>query len=620
MPRENSFTDSEGRSLTPDLEDEGRTSAVRSHSSHHTNNIHFIEHPPHMERSSVKSGLSKRPLSLRSRFLPHHSIMTTYEAQHPKDRFRAVVHKVISLHRGATLLGTRTVGAEPGIDPSRPAVDAVYKHIEEGCDIEIIDYSAVRSRHRSLNNREFVEFMESGEREAWVKVRWINIGGISWDVIKALTLRHGIHPLALEEIFHSHSRGQSKAEYYNNHLFLRVLCHEFVNEHNPPLPTGSYINAPRSASPEPISDFDATKEMPSTTTDTEKGDDMLNTKRKPFGSRSILPTTRVDVKPVAESMPLTQASRRFTHMATNETTVQVQQREHKQDVAIVDALKQGSRVNVNTSPMFFFLMRDGTLISIRPTPDLSFTAPISYRLKSRDTVVRKSADSSLLLHALLDLIVDKGLQVVDQYNIKLQRFERDILLSRHIETVQELHILSGDLILHKRTFQPIKTLIYGLRRYDSDRSSALVDVGNANGKELQFAGFMSAKSKIYLADVHDHMEYILSSLDMFSSISENLIAYSFNMKSYEMNNVMRRLTVTTIIFLPLTFLSGYFGMNFNVFWSTQNNSDLFFWKLAIPIFAVFVGIALYSDIKELWKRMSKKRHFNQTVQKSRLFR
>lgn len=95
------------------------------------------------------------------------------------------------MHRGATLLGTRIVGAEPGIDPSRPAVDAIYRHIEEDCEIEIVDYSAVRSSYRKLNNKEFVDFVDTTEREPWVKVRWINIGGISWDVIKALTIKHG---------------------------------------------------------------------------------------------------------------------------------------------------------------------------------------------------------------------------------------------------------------------------------------------------------------------------------------------------------------------------------------------------------------------------------------------
>lgn len=102
----------------------------------------------------------------------------------------------------------------------------------------------------------------------------------------------------------------------------------------------------------------------------------------------------------------------------------------------------------------------------------------------------------------------------------------------------EVHILSGDLILHKRTMDPVKTLIYGLRRYDLDRTAALVDTSDPANRDVKIVGFMSHKATIYLADVFDHMEYVLTSLDMFAGIAENLISYTFNMASYEMNEVM----------------------------------------------------------------------------------
>lgn len=60
-----------------------------------------------------------------------------------------------------------------------------------------------------------------------------------------------------------------------------------------------------------------------------------------------------------------------------------------------------------------------------------------------------------------------------------------------------MHILSGDLILHKRTLEPIKTVIYGLRRYDLDRCAALVDTTEV-GMPVKVEGFMSHKAKIYL--------------------------------------------------------------------------------------------------------------------------
>lgn len=94
--------------------------------------------------------------------------------------------------------------------------------------------------------------------------------------------------------------------------------------------------------------------------------------------------------------------------------------------------------------------------------------------------------------------------------------------------------MSGDLTLHKRTLAPIKTLIYGLRRYDVDRCAALLNAESPDGAPAEkVQGFMSHKAKIYLADVHDHIDYIISSLDMFESISENLINFTFNVSSWQ---------------------------------------------------------------------------------------
>ena len=53
------------------------------------------------------------------------------------------------------------VGDEPGVDPRRPLAEATYGHIQMPCEIEIVDYSAVRWSSRRMNNREFVDFMES---------------------------------------------------------------------------------------------------------------------------------------------------------------------------------------------------------------------------------------------------------------------------------------------------------------------------------------------------------------------------------------------------------------------------------------------------------------------------
>jgi hypothetical protein len=113
----------------------------------------------------------------------------------PKEKFKAAVRKVIAMGRGATLLGeVRQIGGEPGVDPRKPSSDIIYGQIHKECKIEVVDYSAVRCNYKSMENEEFVDMMDGEETwkpQPWAKCRWINIAGVSWDVIKALALRYG---------------------------------------------------------------------------------------------------------------------------------------------------------------------------------------------------------------------------------------------------------------------------------------------------------------------------------------------------------------------------------------------------------------------------------------------
>jgi len=76
---------------------------------------------------------------------------------------------------------------------------------------------------------------------------------------------------------------------------------------------------------------------------------------------------------------------------------------------------------------------------------------------------------------------------------------------------------------------------------------------------------------------------------MFAGISENLINFAFNMASYDTNEVMRRFTLIMFIRSPLSFLTGYFGMNFQHF-SAVSDSVSLFWKIAVPMIVVLVPL------------------------------
>ena len=98
-------------------------------------------------------------------------------------------------------------GAEPGVDVRRDSAYLNFGHIRQNCLIEVADYSSVRSNFARMTNVEFINFLnntQASEREPWVKVRWINVGGISWDVIRALGFKYGMADLPPSHVTLSH--------------------------------------------------------------------------------------------------------------------------------------------------------------------------------------------------------------------------------------------------------------------------------------------------------------------------------------------------------------------------------------------------------------------------------
>ncbi|KIK54135.1 hypothetical protein GYMLUDRAFT_48945 [Collybiopsis luxurians FD-317 M1] len=472
----------------------------------------------------------------------------------PRDRLRAAVRKVIALNQTSRVFSYYGAGAEPGVNARHLSSDFRYNGSREQCQIRVVDYSPVSISSRTLSNDQLINMLSdarTNEKPSWAKIRWIDVGGISWDVIKMLSIKYKIHPLALENIMHSHSNATaSKSDYYLQHLFLRILCLELRDEDS----AISLAEVQRKA-----------------TLDVE------------------------DLKPAVVGNPFPSKWRKGTgyrNLRDLDAAATVQ----------IEALKHRDRVEVNAFPIFILLFRDGTVITIHRTTSTKLMEPILNRLSRPDTLLRTTSDPSFLVQSLLDLVVDKALGLAEACENKMKKFEMKLLLKPEVETVSNLHILTGDISLHQRALEPLRRVIYGLRRYDLDRCIALLDTPPGEEKTVKVKGYISHAAQIYLADVYDHMDYILASLDKVYHLSENLIQYSFNLTSYEMNVIMRRLTLITVICLPLTFLTGYGGMNFEAMWWTKNpdHSDVWFWIVALPVMAVIIPFFLIPDIKRLY--------------------
>lgn len=101
----------------------------------------------------------------------------------------------MAVRRASVYLASGHIGAEPGIDPRRASANSHYGHIRQQCVIEIVDYSITKCSVGRMTNRQLVQMLASpaaSKREPWARVRWINVGGVSWDVLSALAIRYGV--------------------------------------------------------------------------------------------------------------------------------------------------------------------------------------------------------------------------------------------------------------------------------------------------------------------------------------------------------------------------------------------------------------------------------------------
>ena len=107
-------------------------------------------------------------------------------------------------------------GQEPGINPAGPLPGTAPVALKEYCQITVVDYSQEEIEVRELENDQLGPFLDEGRDES-LTCRWINVNGLSWDVISMLAREKKFHPLAIEDMLNR--RNRTKADWYSDHTF-----------------------------------------------------------------------------------------------------------------------------------------------------------------------------------------------------------------------------------------------------------------------------------------------------------------------------------------------------------------------------------------------------------------
>lgn len=195
-----------------------------------------------------------------------------------------------------------------------------------------------------------------------------------------------------------------------------------------------------------------------------------------------------------------------------------------------------------TTEQLSIIMKDNTLITfIEDEGDLF--EPLRERIKKGNPKIRKSG-ADYLLYSMLDMIVDHYFLVLEKIGDRLEEIEFQILENSNNGSIEKIHQLKRELLYLRKSIWPMREVIGLLSRSDNN--------------------YIRGNTYIYLRDVYDHCVHAIDSLETYRDLSSSLMDVYLSSLSNKMNGVMKTLTIIATIFIPLTFLVGVYGMNFDM--------------------------------------------------------
>lgn len=205
------------------------------------------------------------------------------------------------------------------------------------------------------------------------------------------------------------------------------------------------------------------------------------------------------------------------------------------------------------------------VLSVEESPSGAFDSVLAMVEKNSARARKSGAD--YLAYLLLDKVVDNYFAVLEILGERIERLQDALVRQPTPETLQALHQLRREALFLRKSVWPLRDVIASLER---NRPTMI-----------------AADTWIYLRDVYDHTIHIVDNVETFRETLSSMLDIYLSSVSYRMNEIVKVLTIITTIFMPLSFIAGVYGMNF------EHMPELS-WRWGYPaVLALMAGVAVY---------------------------
>jgi len=196
-----------------------------------------------------------------------------------------------------------------------------------------------------------------------------------------------------------------------------------------------------------------------------------------------------------------------------------------------------------TSEQVSFVLNKNWLITFQERLPDCFD-PIRERLRKSKGRIRKCG-ADYLMYTLMDLVVDNYFAVLEKIGDSIQDLEDELVTQPKTENLNTIYKLRRELLFLRKSVLPLREVLNTMVRDDFDQISAGTDV--------------------FIRDVYDHVIQVMDTVETYREMISGMLDTYLSSVSNRMNEVMKVLTIIATIFIPLTFIAGVFGMNFDHF-------------------------------------------------------